>query len=238
MALTTARTPVTAIDQMANGTTVLDMPSAAGPLDLDIAGADCILFEAAAITVDDVVTMDVNNLTGETFTMDTSGGATAVLNTAASLAKLETTTAHPLELGANSITGLTIATDAKVELDVEGTATNHLVTKAYVDAAASTASAALADMVVNEAINGSFQIPTSTGNDLIVNWGVTASSTGSTAVVFDVANTTATYMALACREITGGAEATANVNTITLTGMNVVNTGSASSPVHWIAIGT
>ena len=238
MALTKVRSPVTAIDNMTNGTTSIDIPSSGGPIDIDVTGLDVVDYTSTTVIYDDLVTVTANNFATEVVTLSTTAGATAILQTTTTEASLETTSAHPLDLGANSITGLTIEVDGQVQLPVEGTAINHLVTKAYVDSSSSSTAVLLANLVSNNVINGSVQIPNSTGNDLIINWGVTASIVGSTAVTFDTAFPNSFFAGGATRDqASAGADATANLSNTSTTGMNVINTGSASGPVHWFAIG-
>lgn len=238
MALTKVRSPVSEISEMSLGTTEITIASAGGPIDINVSGVNIVDYTSTTVIYDPAIPVTAKDFNTEVITIVTTAGASAVLKTTATEAVLETTTAHPLELGANSINGITIETDGKATLEVEGTAIGHLMTKAYIDNAATTDSVQLSDLVSNNVINGSVQIPNSTGIDLILNWGVTASSVGSTAVVFDTAFPTSFFAATATREIVAvGADATANYNTPTITGMNVVNTGSASSPVAWFAIG-
>ena len=238
MALTKVRSPVTDISLMSLGTTDITIASAGGPIDIDVAGNNIVDYTSTTAIFDPTVTVTAKDLETEVLTVDTSAGANAVLQTTGTEGSLETTTAHPLELGANSILGMTIETDGKTTLEVEGTAIGHLVTKAYVDNAATTNSIQLSDMVSNSVINGSVQIHNSSGNDLILNWGVTASITGLLSVVFDTAFVSSFFAGGATRQIAStGADATANINNTSTTGMDVINTGSATSPVHWWAIG-
>ena len=215
MALTKVRSPVSDISLMSLGTTDITITSAGGPIDIDVGGVNIVDYTSTTVIYDPAIPVTAKDFNTEVILLATVAGASAVLKTTATEAILETTTAHPLELGANSINGITIETDGKATLEVEGTAIGHLVTKAYVDAVAPSGAVALADLVSSNVINGSVQIPNSTGSDLIFNWGVTASSVGTTAVVFDTAFTTAFFAAGATREIVAvGADATANYNTI------------------------
>lgn len=238
MALTKARSPVTDIDQMGFGTTTVVITSSGGPIDVDVAGVNILDLTSTTAIFNPVIPVTADDFNSEVVTLTTSGGAGAVLETQATLASLRTTTAHPLEIGANSITGLTVATDGKVELDVVGTATNHLVDKNYVDTLIALQTA-LADTTATAATNGSISIPNSTGTEIIFNWGVTASiSNTQAAVTFDTAFPNAAFIGLATRQNgTASLESSAHINTLTTTGMNVVNSGGTSSPVGWIAIG-
>ena len=53
MALTKARPPVTAINQMKNTTTVIDIPTAASDIDIDVAGLNVVDIGSTTITIDD-----------------------------------------------------------------------------------------------------------------------------------------------------------------------------------------
>ncbi len=236
MALTKVRSPITDISEMGFGTTTVVIASAGGPIDIDVTGLDVVDMTSTTIDVDDLVTVTANLFDTEVITLATSGGAEGIVETQATLMSVQTTTAHPLELGANSITGLTIAIDGKVELDVVGTATDHLVDKNYVDVA-DALSSQLSDTTGNMVTNGSIVIPNSTGSDLIINWGQTASIVGTLNVTFDTAFTSAGFMGLATRQGDSSQEATALVGAVSTTSMNVHNSGSGSTPVNWIALG-
>lgn len=240
MALTKVRSPVTNIDLMSFGATDITITSTGGPIDVNVAGNDIVDYTSSTAIFDPAVTVTAKDLETEVLTVDTTAGANAVFQTTGTEASIETTTAHPLELGANSILGMSIETDGKTTLEVEGTAIGHLVTKAYVDAATSSAVLTLANVVVNNVINGSLVLPNSTGNDLILNWGVTASVAGignPVTVTFDTAFSSAFYAGCATRVLANG-EAAAHYFNPGLTTMQVVNTGSATSPVAWFAIGS
>ncbi len=236
MALTKARLPVIEVSTMDFGTTQVAIASSGGPIDIDVAGLDNLDFTSTTAIFDDAVTVTANDLQTEVVSLDTTAGASATLETQATLATLGTDTAHPLELYANSITGLTIATDGKVELDVVGTASNHLVDKNYVDAGDT---GALDGIVSNNVINGSVQIPNDTGNDLIINWGVTSTvSNDQLAVTFDTAFPNSAFVGYCVRQNgTASLESAAHINSLTTSGMNVVNSGGTTSPLGWLAIG-
>lgn len=238
MALTKVRSPVTDVSEMANGTTTVVITSAAGPVDIDIGGLDHVDMTTTTCIFDDLVTVTANSLQTESVSVDTAAGASATLETQAGLAKLGTDSAHPLELYANAITAMTVDTAGKVELDVVGTATNHLVDKNYVDLADAAASQ-LSDTVANTVTNGSIELPNSTGDNIIINWGVSATiSNTQIGVVFDTAFPNAAFVGHATRQNgTSSLESSAHINSLTTTGMNVVNSGGTTSPVGWIAIG-
>ena len=163
MALTKVRSPVSAISEMAFGTTTVEITSTAGPIDINIAGLDNLDLTTTTAVFDDLVTVTANLFQTEVVSIDTTAGASATLQTTATEAQLGTDTAHPLELYANAITALILATDGKVGLQVEGTAIGDLVTKAYVDTA-DALNATLADITATTAVTGSISIPNSTGN--------------------------------------------------------------------------
>lgn len=240
MALTKVRSPVTDISLLSLGTTDIEIESAGGPIDINVAGNDIVDYTSTTVIYDPAIAVTAKDFNTEVITVDTTAGANAVFQTTATEASIETTTAHPLELGANSTLGMTIETDGKTTLEVEGTAIGHLVTKAYVDAAISTNVLTLANVVVNDVINGSLVLPNSTGNDLILNWGVTASIAGigsPVTVTFDTAFSSSFFAGSATRVLANGEAAAHYFNPGTTT-MQVVNTGSASSPVAWFAIGS
>jgi hypothetical protein len=239
MALTKARLPVIEVSQMDFGTTTVAITSTSGPIDIDIAGLDHVDMTTTTCIFDPLVKVTAVQLDGEVFTMATGAGASATLQTTATEAQLGTTTAHPLQFLADSTLGLTVLTTGQVALGTEGSGVDRLVTKAYVDAATSSGSVALADLVSNNVINGSVQIPNDTGNDLIVNWGVTGSiSNTQAAVTFDTAFPNTFFMGSATRQnATASEDSAAHINTPTLSGMNVVNAGGTASTVGWIAIG-
>jgi hypothetical protein len=221
---------------MAFGTTSVVITATGGPLDIDITGLDVMDMTSTTVIVDDLVTVTANNFDTEVVTLSTVGGAAAVLETQATLASLRTTSAHPLELGANSITGLTIATDGKVELDVVGTATNHLIDKGYVD---TQVTAVLTGILGLAATAGNLRIPNNSGNDIIINWGVTASLANSTEVVtFTRAFPSAFFVGFATKNQAGlGDQRPANVSGGGLTTMSVHNAGPAPATINWLAIG-
>ena len=97
---------------------------------------------------------------------------------------------------------------------------------------------ALSDIVVNTASNGSLQIPNSTGNDLIVNWGVTASISNTALTVnYDTNFPNAAFVGFAIRNTGAGNESAAHVQNLGLTSVDVVNSGGTSSVMYWITIG-
>ena len=240
MALTKVRLPVAALSAISNGTSSITVLTAGGDMEVDIAGVTTMNLRSTDITILSTVPLVAPLITTEDISLTTVAGADMTVQTTATQGEIETTTAHPLVLGANSIDALTIATDGKVALAVDGTAANHLVDKGYVDTAVATA-AALSDIVATNTSNGSISIPNSSGNDIIINWGTTASvnsGSGAVAVTFDTAFPNAFLVAVVSRNIaSNGADEGVNYAGGSTTGMNVYPTYSASSPVGWVAIG-
>jgi hypothetical protein len=236
MALTKVRLPVADIAAISSGTSGVTILSAGGNIDVNVAGVDVLDLTSTTATVG--VTLIADVITGEAISLATAGGAAASIATGLSSLTVQTTSAHTLVLGANSTTGMTVGTDGKVTLGVQGTAATHLVNKSYVDTAIALAPA-LTDMVFAATSPGSLTIPNSTGNDLIINWGITASLSNTFATVtFDTAYPNAVLCALATDVIGPTREASSHVNAVTLTNMQVVQSGSgASRPVYWLAIG-
>lgn len=238
MALTKVRSPVADIDTISNGTTNIDIASSGADAIVTVAGTTVATFAATGLTFEAGLTLTVDNIVGEEIDLSTTAGATASITTTAAQLEIETTSAHPVVLGANSIDALTIETDGQVTLGVVGDASGQLVDKNYVDTLIATVPL-LADTVTSLTDPGSLVIPNSTGTDFVINWGVTASiSNTQTAVTFDTAFPNACFLGIACRQNAGASlESAAHVKDITTSGMNVVNSGGTSSPVGWIAIG-
>lgn len=238
MALTTVRPPVTDISLLSSGTTAVTILSAGGDIDIDVAGADVIDISSTTVLIDPLVTLEADLFDGEQILLATTSGAELTLETQGLLARLLTTNGFPLELGANGITGLTIATDGKVELDVDGTATNHLVDKGYVDTQVG-AAIDESDMVATLTSPGSIQIPNSTGSDIIINWGENGvvANNSVTTVTFDTAFGTALLMGICCSTTQANHDGTMSVINKTLTTMDVHSSLDKSSGFDWIAIG-
>jgi len=240
MALTKVRVPVADIEAIQNGTSNVTISTAADDIVVTRGGTTIATFDATGMTFGATLTVVVDNITSEQIDLATTAGAAATIQTNATDLSIETTSAHPVVLGANSTDALTIATDGKVALSVDGTAADHLIDKGYVDTQVALA-ASLADIVATNTSTGSLSIPNSSGNDIIINWGITASITrgaGATAVTFDTAFPNAFLQGYVSRNIaSSGAEAGVNWANGSTTGMDVYQSGSASSPVSWFAIG-
>lgn len=238
MALTKVRPPVTAISKLDNTTTVIDIPGAAADIDIDVAGLDVIDLGQTTITIDDLVTLAVQNVLSELMTLQTAGGAEGTVETGATEMKIGTTTLDPLEILTNAIPRMTVAATGAVVLGVTGVNADELVDKNYVDTSSPNLSIALADLIVSNTTTGSAQIPNSTGNDFIFNWGLTASiSSTSEVVTFDTPFPNAIFVGFATRNIVTQGDNAAHAGNYTLTTMEVSQTGSAASTVAWLAIG-
>ena len=238
MALTKVRPPVTAISKLDNTTTQIDIPTPAGDIDINVAGLDVLTIGQTAITLDDLVTLTAKNVLTELMAIKTSGGAEGIVQTDASKMQVGPTNLNPLEIITNNIPRLTVAAAGKIALGVQGTDGNQLIDKAYVDASAPALAVLLANMVGVTSTTGSLKIPNSTGNDIIINWGQTASiSSTSEVVTFNQAYANAVFIGLATRNLVTQGDNAAHAGNYTLTTMEVSQTGSAASTVAWLAIG-
>lgn len=238
MALTKVKPPVTAISKLDNTTTKIDIPTAAGDIDIDVAGLQVLTIGQTVITVDDLVTLTAKNVLSELLKVQTTSGAQGVVQTNASEMEVGTSSLHALELLTNNIPRMTVAATGAVALGVVGTNGNELIDKNYVDTSAPSLAVLLASMVGVTATNGSLKIPNSTGNDLILNWGQTASIASSSEVVtFDTAFPNAIFVGFATRNIVTQGDNAAHAGNYSLTQMTVSQTGSAASTVAWLAIG-
>ena len=235
MALTKARPPVTAVSTVENTTTKIDIPSAAGPVDINIAGLNVLDLTATTAIFDDLVTLTANLFTGESIILSTSGGATATAVTEATKGKMGTTTSHILELLQNNLARMTLNVDGTVSLATVGTAVGHLVDKAYVDAASDLVKA---DIVAVNAKPGSIRIPTSLGIDFKVNWGETGIlNNATTTETFNLAFASSALVGFATRSSTDDKDDNAaHVGNLTLTTVDVTSAGDGTS-VFWIVFG-
>lgn len=238
MALTKVSPPVTAISKLDNTTTVIDIPTAASDIDIDVAGLDVLDIGQTTITLDDLVTLVGKNVLTELIAIKTTAGAEGVVDTDATKMRVGTTTLDPLEILTNAIPRMTVAATGAVALGVTGVNADELVDKNYVDTSSPNLSVALADLIAANTTTGSVQVPNSTGNDLIFNWGLTASiSSTSEVVTFDTPFPNAIFVGFATRNIVTQGDNAAHAGNYTLTTMEVSQTGSASSTVAWLAIG-
>ena len=239
MALTKVRPPVTDISLLSNGTTQINIPTAGADVDVNVAGANVIDLGSTAITIDDLVTLVVQNVLSEIVTLETAAGAEGVVQTDATKMQIGATTLDPLEIITNNIARLTVASSGAVVLGVQGANPTELIDKAYVDGAAPAASVALADLVVVNATTGSAVIPNSTGNDLIFNWGINPSvlNNSNTVVTFNQAYTSAFFVGFAQPTTSDNHDGTMEVFANSLTTMTIHSSLDHSSAFNWFSIG-
>ncbi len=239
MALTKVRVPVADISLLSNGTTQIDIPTAAADVDVDVAGVDVIDLGQTTITIDDLVTLVVQNVLSEIVTLETAGGAEGIVQTEAARMQVGATTLDPLEIITNNIARLTVAAAGTIVLGTVGVNPTELIDKAYVDGASPAASVALADVVVVNATTGSAIIPNSTGNDLIFNWGTNplVFNNSNTVVTFDKAFDNAFFVGFAQPTTSDNHDGTMEVFANTLTTMTIHSSLDHSSAFSWFSIG-
>jgi hypothetical protein len=165
MALTKARKPVTAINEMVNGTSNIDIPTLGGDIDINVAGVDALDISSTDVTSSLPVTSSVIN--GETLNLLTALGSTLLLRSGVTENALLGTTAHPTVLGANSLNNLILNTDGTTTVMNTGTLGTHIVDKNYVD----TQVAAIGSGSGTVAINGEVDLALSGGGILGIKWG-------------------------------------------------------------------
>lgn len=238
MALTKARPPVTAISEMLNGTTNVDIPTAGSAIDVNVTGVDVADISSTQFGIDDAIEFIARTLTGESISLATTSGAEATLETNASNATLQTTSLHNLILGANSLSNLILGTDGRVTLATEGNQNNHLVSKLYVDDIAGDLPSITDDIDATLASEGHLSFPTNAGN-IIINWGtVNGDNDSLIAVTFDEAFPNAGLAAVATRvSAATSLDRTVNVSSLSTTGMDIRNNSGTPTDVYWIAIG-
>jgi hypothetical protein len=192
MALTKVRLPVADIQNISNGNSKVEIATASGDAVVTVAGTTVGTFSSSGLDLGGL-TVVADTLEGEIVSLS-QGAVASKIEAAVSQGIVGTTSAHPFSLIANAIEGLSIATDGKVSLGVEGTANGHLVTKEYVDNAAG-ASGNTATL----ASEGHVSIATTSG-DLIINWGTVSGDNSSLIpVTFNQAFPTAAFVAVAVR---------------------------------------
>ena len=237
--LTKVRVPVSDIAKLSSGTTMIDITSSGGPIDIDVAGLEIVDILNTGVTVDAAKILTAKQITGETVLLSTTAGASASVATGATKLQVKTTSAHVLELLANSVLGLTVGTDGKLTLGVQGTSGTHLVNKTYVDTAAASASATVATI----ADPGTISIPNSTGNNLVIKWGVTNGSAGIqlTQVTFATAFPNAIFVALVVPQhnVLASSDGWWGVYNKTTAGfqINQANHLAGTLPYNWVCIG-
>lgn len=237
MALTKVRKPVAEIELIASGTSKAEFSSVAGPLDINISGSNVMDIAETSITIDDLVSLVVQNITSEKITLATTSGSDGVVDTDATRMRVGTTDTTDLELMVNSIPSLTLDSTGKVTLLTTGTLASELVDKNYVDSQSAGAP------TTTSATNGQLIIPTA-GDDIIIKWGV-LTGTGSRVYTFatdTAAFPTSVYSIVATPQDTGSANSDGwtGVQSVSAAGFtwNAANRGSYAGNVFWIAIGT
>lgn len=236
MALTKVKVIVAEIAAITNGTTDIDIPSAGGDIDVNVSGADVIDIAETSITIDDLVTLVVQNISSEILTLATQSGAEGLVQTTATDMEVGTTNTNSLALMVNSVPGLTLDSTGKATLATVGTLGAQLIDKDYVDAATPGAATA------TSAVSGELTIPTA-GDDLIIKWGV-KSGTGSRTITFSDDTSsfpTAIYTVVVTPQNTGSANSDGwwGVQDLDQDGFlfNSANRGSYAGNVNWLAIG-
>ena len=235
MALTKVRVPVSDIATISNGTTAADIASAGANITETVSGNLVGTWGTGGLTIPTAKTLTAPIIAGEAVTVSTTAGAAGKYTTNATKLQAGTTSAHPLELIGNSIAGLTVGTDGKITLGVQGTLGTHLVNKTYVDSAA-----ALSAILGTFSTTGQLSIPTTT-NTLIMKWGQTAGSGQLTQVTFAAAYPNAIFVAFA-NEIhnrNNNSDGARGVYDLQLAGFkfNQGNGGAATNPWCWLTIG-
>jgi hypothetical protein len=238
MALTKVRLPVANIAAISSGTSDVTIGTAGGDIVVTRGGTTIATIGATGYTFGAGLQVSVGTVNSETVSLSTAAGAAATIATTLGQLGIETTSAHPMVLGANNTDGLTIETDGQVTLGVVGDTTTQLVDKGYIDTALAL-KASLADITAVIGTDGQLVIPNSTGNDLIIKWGKTANiGATSQAVTFASAFPNAIFTAYLSLNNTSssGDNNTAYGNEST-TGFTIYKGNGASHPVSWLAIG-
>jgi hypothetical protein len=231
MALTKVRLPVADIESISNGTSNINIATEDGNAVVTVGGTTIGTFSSTGLNLGGL-TLIVDTLQGEIVSLS-QGAVASKIEAAVSQGVAGTTSAHPFSLIANAIEGLSIGTDGRVSLGVQGNANGHLVTKQYVDNAAGATST-----TATMASEGHVSIPTTSGN-LIINWGtVNGNNNNLIPVTFNQTFPTAAFVAMAVRVSTSTSlDRTVNVANLSTTGMNIRNNTNTSTPVYWMAIG-
>jgi hypothetical protein len=235
--LTKVRVPVSDIARISNGTTAADIASSGADITETVSGALVGTWGTGGLTIPAAKVLTAKQVTGETVLLATAAGASATVKTTGTKLQVGTTSAHVMELLANAVLGLSVGTDGKVTLGVQGTAGGHLVNKTYVDSVASSAATTVATI----AGTGQISIPNSTGNNLIVKWGQTNGSGQLTQVTFAVAFPNAIFVAFAneVHNINASSDGAKGVYDLQLAGFkfNQANDSARTNPWCWLAIG-
>ena len=236
--LTKVRVPVSDIAKIIFGTSQVQIPSSGADINVTVSGNSIMDYQTTGAIFNAAKIFTAKQITGETVLLATAAGASANLSTTGTKGQLKTTSAHPLELAANSVVGATIGTDGKVTLGVQGTSGTHLVNKTYVDSVGGSFAAIVATL----ATTGQVSIPNSTGTNLIIKWGQTNGLGQLTQVTFGTAFPNAIYIAIACpvQNVFAGSDGQFGVYNLQLTGfqINQSNRGASTYPHTWLAIGS
>lgn len=224
---------------MLNGTTIVDIPTSGGDIDIDVSGSDVIDLAQTSITVDDLVTLVARNMTAETINHITAAGATLRSRSTATQGEAITQSAHPLVLGANLLNNLTLETTGRTTLGAVGTLASELVDKNYVDTAIGNVPDITTDILATLGDPGSFRIPTSAGNDLIINWGSNAGGGDGfqITVTFDTAYPNAFLVGFATPTTIANHDGTLVATSGTLTDMVVQSSLDKASGFNYLSIG-
>ena len=219
------------------GSTVIDIPNTGGPIDVDVAAQNVVDLTASTAIFDDAITVTANNFAGESIALSTSGGAVGDVFTDATSMEVGTTSVHPLELIANSISGLIVGTDGRVSLNTTGNSSAHLVDKDYVDTEITGVSSSF---IATIAADGALSIPVSTGDDLLMKWGLDTGS-GNRTITFASAFPNAIFFVTGTPTAVGSANSDGwyGVDTVGVSSFiwNAANRGSYSGDLYWFAIG-
>lgn len=234
--LTKVRVPVSDIAKISNGTSSVNIASAGADIVATVSGVLAGTWQTTGLLIDAARTLTAKTISGETVNLATTAGATGQVATSGTKMSVKTSSAHPLELAANSVVGLTLGTDGKATLGVQGTSNSHLVNKQYVDAAV----AAALSFTATLATTGQVSLPTNAGT-LIIKWGRTNGSGQLTQVTFGAAFPNAIFIALALEIHNGVANSDGHrgVYNLQTTGfqINQSNGSASTNPYCWIAIG-
>lgn len=237
MALTKVRLPVADIAAISNGSSKVDMSTSGGDVVVTVGGTTIATFSSTGVNLGSLDVTTTGTINSQDVLLS-QGAVAAKAEAATTQGVVGTTSAHPLSLIANAIEGLSIATDGQVTLGVEGTATDHLVTKSYVDGLTGLGAS---DFSATTATTGSLTIPNSTGNDLIINWGQTGSITNTqVTATFDTAFPNAYLVGFVSSQKSTGMQHNRSPyigGTPGTTSMVVAQPEAVSKQVNWLAIG-
>jgi hypothetical protein len=235
--LTKVRVPVSDIATISNGTTAANIATAGANITETVSGNLVGTWQTTGLLIDAARTLTAKTITNEVLNQTVAAGATGSLSAQATKMQLKTTSAHVLELLANSVLGLTVGTDGKLTLGVQGTSGSHLVNKTYVDAAIAASGSA---PTATAATTGGLSIPTAAGT-IIFKWGRTNGLGQLTQVTFGSAFPNAIFIALAneIQNRNANSDGARGVYDLQTTGfkINQSNGSAYTNPWAWLAIG-